>query len=236
MRLQIALLAALSLATACQQPPGPQLERFAAFEQLVARQDLNDVDSEDPDVRWPQVLHASEASPQVLGALIPFGSYSEVGHSDPDRMMRAARRRGAIYGADVAVAVSDGMATYPETMIGAMARGFDDAANLLTTFYRTSPVSIGATIGAAGIVLHVDPDGPCAEAGVRPGDVVVALGGFHVHGAAIERSQHWAALARASPGDELKIEWIRPGVECLSSTIRVVAPRPAARGGSPDAR
>lgn len=62
------------------------------------------------------------------------------------------------------------------------------------------------TVGGV-LVYALAPDGPAAKAGIRPGDVLTAVGGQKV--ASVE--ELFAALRQHDPGEGVAISYVRDG-------------------------
>lgn len=75
-------------------------------------------------------------------------------------------------------------------------------------------------------VYSVEPDGPAARAGIRPGDVLL-----EVEGRAITSSEAGATLGAAVPGQELRLALARAG-DRYETTLRVAEPQEG--GVAPD--
>lgn len=75
----------------------------------------------------------------------------------------------------------------------------------LTEEYRESLGLPDNTKGA--YIVEVTPDAPAAQAGLRPGDVVVSLNGRAIEGS----SELTRAVGTAKPGDTLRLELLREG-------------------------
>lgn len=67
--------------------------------------------------------------------------------------------------------------------------------------------SLGVPVEAGALVLGVEPTGPAGAAGVRPGDVVVGLGGTAI--GSIE--DLYGALRRSEPGQQVQLAIVRGG-------------------------
>lgn len=87
-----------------------------------------------------------------------------------------------------------------------------------------APVWVGVSVldhPGGVLVATVHPDGPAERAGLRPGDVVVALAGSPV----TDRGAFIAALRAHQPGDQVEVAIERRG-EALSSSLAIGAPQP----------
>lgn len=83
------------------------------------------------------------------------------------------------------------------------------------------PVRIEGTDGPAALVTSVDPEGPARASGVRPGDIVVRLGGEALRGPMAFRNR----LGPESVGQPMELGLLRGG-EPFAVTL-TVAERPA---------
>jgi S1-C subfamily serine protease len=79
------------------------------------------------------------------------------------------------------------------------------------------PAAYGVEVGS------VRPGSPAAEAGVQPGDVIVGVGGYTLHGGAEQFQQ---AVAARLPGDAMAITLWRDG-EQLQATVSFPVETPA---------
>jgi S1-C subfamily serine protease len=77
---------------------------------------------------------------------------------------------------------------------------------------------LGLGVDAGVIVLGVENGGPAADAGLRPGDVIVGMGGKPVR--AVE--DVLAALRGRDPGQRLKVTYVRDG-DRHSTTVKLGA-------------
>ena len=94
----------------------------------------------------------------------------------------------------------------------------------------TSPQMVPANAGAKGaLVVAVDPDGPAGKAGVKPGDILVAI-----QGRPIDDSNRLPRLvANLKPGSTAELKIVRDGqlqtvtvtVEKMPDPQRIVARR-----------
>jgi serine protease Do len=69
---------------------------------------------------------------------------------------------------------------------------------------------LGINSDAAGVfVMEVDPRGAAGEAGIKKGDVIIKVNGIEVNSDA----QLAEMIARQKPGDDVKITFVRDGIE-----------------------
>jgi serine protease Do len=80
---------------------------------------------------------------------------------------------------------------------------------------------LGVQAPDGAVVLGVDPDGPAAQAGLAPGDVITGFAGESVAG----EQDVVSRLARARPGETVPVTLVRGGVP--TSVRVVVGDRPA---------
>ncbi len=82
------------------------------------------------------------------------------------------------------------------------------------------------------LVTNTIPDGPAAKAGIRAGDLIIAIGGREIEGARMVLN----LIAQSTPGTELAIKGLRNGTPFTiraTVSVRPIAPanpRPAANG------
>lgn len=88
-----------------------------------------------------------------------------------------------------------------------------DADPTTVTPSGTEVTSASATDGAR--LVAVDEDGPAADAGLDPGDIITAVDGYQVHSAAELRSRIYPDPA----GTDLAITFERDGVTMTTSVI-----------------
>ncbi|WP_217914685.1 S1C family serine protease [Miltoncostaea marina] len=123
--------------------------------------------------------------------------------------------RGRIIGINVAYippqarAVSIGFAI-PASEVDSVVTQLLDSGRVQRSYLGLVPGPVQAELGSTdqgAAVLSVVDGGPAAEAGVRPGDVIVSAGGDPVR----QVEDLYAALRRTQPGDELRLEVLRDG-------------------------
>ena len=73
--------------------------------------------------------------------------------------------------------------------------------------YATEPFNRALGLPSGVAILRVQPGSPAAQAGLRPGDVVVSLNGRDIEGS----SELTRAVGGAKPGDTLRLEVLREG-------------------------
>ena len=86
---------------------------------------------------------------------------------------------------------------------------------------RGLPTTWGVEVG------RVTPDSPAAEAGVRPGDVITAIGAYSLAGGA---EQFRAAVAARRPGDTMTLTVRRDGDD---QVVVVTFPKVASQDTAP---
>lgn len=90
----------------------------------------------------------------------------------------------------------------------------------------------GASVAEGVLVQAVRPDSPAQQAGLRPGDVILALNGVELR----KREDMRAVLCSMQPGDELNVTLVQAG-QRRSLLVPLVArpPRKSSAAASPDA-
>ena len=75
---------------------------------------------------------------------------------------------------------------------------------------------LGINSDAAGVfVMEVDPRGAAGEAGIKKGDIIIKVNGIEMNSDA----QLAEMIARQKPGDEVKITYVREGVEKNATAV-----------------
>lgn len=222
----------LLFAVSCAPTRLLQLEPGCSYDLLVRRQPLQLVDEESEQVVWPVVLTATTVPFTDTTSLIPYARWREHTHGDEGTKLRIARRRGAVYGADVAIIRSSGSRAMQSGLLGstqvssAWAVDFG-SSEVDVAMYRAIGADLGFVLGAAAIVTHLRRGGAAAVAGMLPGDVVLAVAGIGVDGYDVVGSMHWQRLAQLEVGQAVLVEWIRPGVGPMKAELVAQASDPS---------
>ena len=161
-----------------------------------------------PTVSWPAllasgVLMASVTAVRVAAdtppAAAPDAAHSE-GSADIDAQLEAARKKLEQAAHEVA--------RLSEQMSG---RLIDQVMPFVETGHAIIGVQLDPAAGPAGArVREVSPGGPAAEAGIRPGDVIVALNGQAISGAEPAR-QVVRIMRDVKPDSRVNVRVMRDG-------------------------